>query len=150
MTTSANIDPALSVGIKFYLADTDGSTFTQIPGIKSPGATGDKGTFVDATPIDVEGFKYLPALSEGEDRELNFFYYPDNADQKKLCDAADAQETRKVKIEFTKLKKSATFEMVLNGWTIPEPEFNTATMMTVFAKKNTSFKTIWETVTIGA
>ena len=91
-------DAALSVGIKFYLAAEDGNTFTQIPGIKSPGVTGDKGAFVDATPIDVEGFEYIPALSEGEDRELTFIYYADNTAQESLRTAAAAQARRKVKI----------------------------------------------------
>ncbi|WP_263079224.1 hypothetical protein [Endozoicomonas sp. Mp262] len=145
MTDVTATDASLSVGIKFYLADATGNTFTQIPGIKSPGVTGDKGTFVDATPIDVEGFKYIPALSEGEDRELTFIYYHDNTAQESLRTAAAAQETRKVKMEFTRSKKSAVFEMVLNGWALPEPEFNAATTMVVYAKKNTATPTVWST-----
>ncbi len=144
--TDTNQNAELSVGIKFHLGNEAGDSFIPIPGIKNPGATGDKGTFVDATPIDAEGFKYIAALSEGEDRELSFFYYPGNAAQQQIISAAETGATRKIKIEFTKLKKSATFEMVFNGWNLPEPEFNTATMLTIFAKKNTSFKTAWEDI----
>ena len=142
---TASTQAGLSVGIKFYLAGADGE-FTQIPGIQSPGAVGDKGSFKDATPIDAEGYTYISAVPEGEDRELTFLFYPGNAAQEELRTAAEGNATRLVKIEFTQLAKSGTFELVFSGWAMAEPEFNEAAKFVVYAKKNTSVKTTWGAV----
>ena len=142
---TANTTGALNVGFKFYYEGAD-SQFVQVPGIQAPGSVGDKGTFKDATPVDAEGYTYISAVPEGEDKEITFLYYPDNAAQEALRTAADAGETVKVKIEFTKLAKSGTFELVLSGWAMAEPEFNEAAKFTIYAKKNTSVKTVWAAI----
>lgn len=140
---AANKNAALSVGIKFFMAGETDSAFVQIPGIINPGAAGDKGTFKDCTPVDAEGYQYIAAVAEGEDRELPFYYYPSNAEQAQLQSAAERRLTKKIKLEFTKLGKSATFELVLSGWALSEPTFNEASQFVVYAKKNTSVATTW-------
>ena len=140
--TGDNLDSELATAVKFYLADTDGTTFTQIPGNMSPGTIGDKGAFKDGTTIDMFGYKSIPAIAEPEDRELKFKYLKDNTAQESLRTAAKAKETRKVKVEFTPLGKSYTFEMVFAGWVIDEPEFNEEIVMTVYARKNTNIPTV--------
>ena len=88
------------------------------------------------------GYKSIPAIAEPEDRELKFKYLRDNTAQESLRTAAKAKETRKVKVEFTPLGKSYTFEMVFAGWVIDEPEFNEEIVMTVYARKNTNIPTV--------
>ncbi len=136
-----NTETDLAEEVKFFLADADGTNFTQVPGSMGPGAVGDKGTFKDATTIDMAGFKSKAAKAEPEDRELKFKYIKDNTAQDSLRTAAKNMETRKVKIEFTPLAKSFTFEMVFAGWQLDEPEFNEEFVMTVFARKNTNVPT---------
>ncbi|WP_299733846.1 hypothetical protein [uncultured Endozoicomonas sp.] len=137
-----NVESELAKGIKFFLADTDGTTFNQIPGIQSPGTVGDKGAFKDATTIDLDGYKSKAALAEPEDKELPFKYFKDNTAQDSLRTAAKNMETRKVKVQFTPLGKEYIFEMVFAGWHINEPEFNEDIVMTVFARKNTNVPTV--------
>ena len=141
-----NIDSELATAVKFYLADIDGTNFTQIPGNMSPGPVGDKGAFKDGTTIDMIGYKSIPALAEPEDRELKFKYLKDNTAQESLRTTASSKETRKVKVEFTPLGKSFTFEMAFAGWQIDEPEFNEEIIMTVFARKNTNIPTVEEDI----
>ena len=137
-----NLESELAKAIKFFLGSTDGKTFTQIPGIMSPGTVGDKGAFKDATTIDLDGYKSKAALAEPEDKELKFKYFKDNAAQDSLRAAAKAMTTRKVKVQFTPLGKEYIFEMVFGGWHIDEPEFNEDIVMTVFARKNTAVPTV--------
>lgn len=149
MATVSKVDStngALSVGIKFYLEGDTANDWVQIPGIQSPGSVGDKGTFKDATAVDEEGYTYIAAVPEGEDRELTFLYYPDNSAQETLRTTAAESKTKKVKIEFTRLKKAGVFEMVFAGWAMAEPEFNEAAKFVVYGKKNTSVKTAWSAI----
>ena len=139
--TGNNRESEVATEVKFYLADVDGTTFTQIPGNMSPGAVGDKGAFKDATTIDLAGYKSKAALAEPEDREIQFKFFKDNSAQESLRAAAKARETRKVKVEFTPLGKAYIFEMVFSGWQIDPPEFNEDLVMTVFARKNTNIPT---------
>ena len=141
--SGTNTQGALSVGIKFYFEGAKDNEWINVPGIQAPGSVGDKGTFKDATPVDAEGYSYIAAVPEGEDKELTFLYYPDNSAQDSLRAAADGSQTKRVKIEFTRLKKAAVFQLVFAGWAMAEPEFNEAAKFIVYGKKNTSVKTVW-------
>lgn len=143
-----NLETELATAVKFYLADTDGTTYTQIPGNMSPGPVGDKAAFKDATTIDMDGYKSIAALAEPEDRELKFKYLKDNTAQDSLRAVAKNKETRKVKVQFTPLGKEFIFEMVFGGWQIDEPEFNEEIVMTVFARKNTNIATVEQDITV--
>ena len=147
MAEENNLETELATAVKFWLADAGGTTFTQIPGSMGPGAIGDKGTFKNATTIDMDGYKSIPALAEPEDKELKFKYLKNNVAQEGLRTAAKNRETRKVKVQFTPLGKEYIFEMVFAGWQIDEPEFNEEIAMTVFARKNTNIPTVEQDIT---
>lgn len=119
------------------------STFTDLVNALSVGSTGEKGEFVETTPINATTQTFVSGMLTPPDKEITLNDVPGDADQEDFLTKAKNRETVKMKVTFTN-GRSGEFDLVLAGYVVNEPENGSAVTVTVTGKQ--SGETTWSVV----
>lgn len=113
----------------------NGQTWQPLKGLQQISAVGNKASTQDQTTIDDEAKRYMGAIKDGEDRDMEFLYYKEDTDQEALRTAANALKVVKIKHQW-KNGVVATYEMALLGWSVSEGTVDDLMKFTISGKLN--------------
>lgn len=137
----SQVDPStyakLPAGTRFLFGEVTDLTaaLKLLKDAMAVGATGKAGTFVDATRLIDEEYKYIADVGEGPDKEFVFLDDPTDTDLQAFLASADAGDTVKVRIEFPN-DRWADMTIVLSGWSLQELEKGKPMQIVVTGKQN--------------
>lgn len=122
----------------------ESATWVAIAEPRELGDIGESGSFVDATHLSITDAtrQYIAGLKDPPDKAFVFADIPADAGQIALKAAADAQETRVIRISLPATTPAsatqATMSVVLNGWVNQGPVVDGAVMLAVTGKQSGS------------
>lgn len=123
--------PKLAAGTVLSFEDT---TFKDLINLIGIPAIGNKGEFVETTPISSVDATYIAGRRKGEEAELKFNDVPGDADQETFLGFAAAGDTVNMQV-ITTTGRQGAFALALNGWKMDEPDGDAQLTLTVFAQK---------------
>lgn len=123
--------PKLAAGTVLSFEDT---TYKDLVNLIGMPAIGNKGEFIETTPISSVDATYIAGRRKGEELELKFNDVPGDVDQATFFGFAEAGDTVSMKV-ITTTGRQGDFELALNGWKEDEPDGDAQLTCTVFAQK---------------
>lgn len=129
--------PKLAAGTVLSFEDT---TYKDLVNLIGMPAIGNKGEFIETTPISSADATYIAGRRKGEEVELKFNDVPGDADQETFLALAVAKTNTTMRV-ITTSGRQGDFELALNGWKLDEPDGDAQLTLTVFAQKSDS--TVW-------
>lgn len=134
----------IGAGSKLYFENPYApGTFLLLDNAISFGATGEKGEFIDVTPISKTTKQFTRGLKTPPDREFEFFDIPGDANYQIYLQAVkDEDNVAQIKhrIDF-KNGRRAEMNVVMNGYMLDSPEGGNALKMKVSGQQ--SGDTVW-------
>jgi len=124
------VNAKLGAGTTLSITTDGGTTYTQINGVDSLGATGQTKPEVDITSLEDTSKQYIAGINDGESKSITVKWDETDAGQEALAAEAKAGNVAGFKINFAN-GKSATFDMVLLGWTVDDVSNESAMTATV-------------------
>ncbi|USD68136.1 hypothetical protein [Vibrio sp. SCSIO 43136] len=124
-------------GTKFLFGavDAEAAAMKQLKDAIAIGATGKQTNFTGCTRLLDKQEKSMAGLAPSPDKQFGFHDDVDDKDMQEFLDAAEAGETKKVRIEYPN-KRYAEMIIVLGGWEHTEPDSNTPMGIVVYGKQN--------------
>lgn len=110
-------EPVLLGGTHSQFSTDEGVTWIPLKGARELGDIGDIAESVECTTIDDDRKVYCGGLKDSAEKELTIYYYDDDADQKALIAAAEAQETVRIRHQWPNGTR-ATYDLKLLGYQI--------------------------------
>ena len=139
---AASTTTAIGAGTMLaYEGDTQGQ-YVDLVEATAIGSTGEQGEFVETTPISATTKTFISGVQTPPDKEITLNDVPGNADQEAFLTKARNRETVSMKVTFAN-GRIGTFNLVLAGYVINEPESGSALTVTVYGKQ--SGATVWST-----
>ncbi len=112
--------PTQAAGTQFLFEDpaTPG-TYIEVPKLTKLAPIGNKGEFIDVTPIASRDEEVIPGRRKGDDLEFVGSDVPGNADQAAFLALCDAADPNGVKVRMvTTTGRQADFLLMLKGVTL--------------------------------
>lgn len=118
-------DAILVAGTRTYFEISGSSTgYLEIEGIRSLGAIGATGSYVDQTTLKDTTRRYVGGLKDTQESTMRLAVYPGDANQDKFIQAAQNTKNAKMKIVMPPNAAGkqfvAVFDVALSGYQLPE------------------------------
>lgn len=120
--------------VSFEDPDTP-DTFLPLAEVRTIGAIGEQGEFVETTPIAATTRTYIPGLKTPPDKEITGNDVPGDVNQEKFLALAKTMATVNMKVELSN-GRMATFVLALSGWQINDVQGGEAVQWTVYGKQS--------------
>lgn len=129
-------DAIIGAGTTLSFEDPNNKgTYLELVEVKTIGAIGEQGEFVETTPINATTRTYIPGLKTPPDKEITGNDVPGNVNQEKFLTLAGNHATVNMKVVLSN-NRTGAFALVLAGWQINEPQGSEALMWTVYGKQS--------------
>lgn len=121
---SAQHDAILVAGTVVKWSSNGESYDKELLGVRSLGAVGAKGTFVDQSTLKDKTKRYISGIKDTEESTMRIALYPADSDQKSFIAKVDAGDTVKMGIQLPPASGgdylTVKFDAVFSGRSLPE------------------------------
>ena len=132
----ARTTAVIGAGTTVSFEDPDeADTYLELIDIKTIGAIGQQGEFVETTPLKSTTRTYIPGLKTPPDKEITGNDIPGDSNQEKFLQLASDNAIVKMKVVLSNGRTGA-FTLALSGWQINEPQGGEALTWTAYGKQS--------------
>ena len=117
-----------------YEGDTAG-TYVDLVNATAIGSTGEKGEFIEVTPIAALTREYIPGMKTPPDKEITLNDVFDDVDQEAFLARAKTNATVNMQVTFSN-GRVGKFVLAMSGYQVNEPQGNSAVTVTVYGKQS--------------